>query len=749
MRLVAEPYIPFALWIALAFLAIIVLVWYGLTSRMATTRNRKATILALMGMTLALPLLVLLNLTWIENVPPPAGKPVVRVIVDTSASMLTPDVDGQTRLSTAQAIASSAVSKLKSEFDVRVSTFDQNSRPTDLAILEKLGSNSEDAGTQTNLSTAIASSVNEDIPQGQSILLVSDGIHNAGFVNDVIAAATKAQAMDVPVFTTTLGGKVDVKNVSVSLRSPQELAFVGQKVTSVTLVDSAGFGNRPMKISLWKNGQPVNEVAVTPNESGRGEAVFEIEETTPGLYRYEVRANELRDEVTLADNRSTLMFRVVNQPIKMMLIEGKPYWDTKFLVRRLAADQSLELTSIIRMAENRYMKRTAQRAGEAVASDEGSKGLESTTIISDVGNVLSAESLSDTQILVLGRNAEYYLNDDTMDVLRNWISRQGGSLVCARGAPSAQISQRLGQILPVKWSSGRESRFRVSMTTQGEELRWLAAFGDGLEAMPSLATVANVSRREGLSNVLAASVSDSGGSDLVPVISYQPYGSGRTVVVEGAGMWRWALLSPEHAEQEAVYPTLWRSLLRWLVSRAGLMPGQDISVQPDRVIFDTNDEATATMLIRLEKIAEAPRIRLYSENQFDQEFAATPVGHDPGVFRFDFGQLPAGQYNAEVKQTSVENSAATMAFDVRERWVEKLELNARPDLMQRIAETSGGSVMVEATPEAFAAKFKDHLTQSHPSQYRRVTLWDRWWVMTALLALWATTWIVRRRSGLV
>ena len=753
MKLVAEPHIPFALWLALAIVALAVMVWYGLSNKMSATRRQKALILGLMALTLALPLLVLLNLTWIQNVPPPAGKPVVRVLIDTSASMATPDIEGQPRIARAQELAEEAASALGDQFDVRVSTFDQALKPSDIKTQKTAQAN------QSNLAGAINESIKEDIPQGQAILLLSDGIHNVGTTQDVVDAAAKAQAMNVPIFASTLGGDVGVKNLAVSLRSPQELAFVGQVVPAVVNVKALGVGNRPVTVGIYRDGEEIESREVTLDQAKPSlQTSFNISQSQPGLYRYEVVVKPIDNEATEADNRSTLLFRVVDQPIKMLLVEGKPYWDTKFLVRRLAADQSVQLTSIIRMAKNRFMRRTVARSNpspDQTDADKENRAVEDTTIINDANSILSPETLADVQIVVLGRSAEFFLEDDSLDALRNWISRDGGSLVCARGAPSAQISQRLSQILPVSWSNGRESRFRVSMTSQGRDLRWLAGFGEGdvLGSMPSLATVATATRREGLANVLATTIDSATGQQVVPVLSYQPYGSGRTVVVEGAGMWRWALMSPEHQGREEVYATLWRSLLRWLVSRAGLLPGQDVSLQPDRVSFDAGDVSTATMLVRRDKINQIPKVRVQStdEGGFDQEFEPRPVGQDPGVYRLDFGKLEPGQYTAQPVSTlsGASTDKIKTAFDVRQRWVEKLELDARPDVMSRIAEVSGGEVLEQANPAEFAEQFDAHLARSRPPQFRRIAMWDRWWIMIGLLGLWATTWIVRRRSGLI
>ena len=164
------------------------------------------------------------------------------------------------------------------------------------------------------------------------------------------------------------------------------------------------------------------------------------------------------------------------------------------------------------------------------------------------------------------------------------------------------------------------------------------------------------------------------------------------------------------------------------------------------------------MLVRQGTFNQVPRVRVRSEdtNEFDQQFQARPVGQDPGVYRLDFGELPPGHYSAVpvATLTGIEGEADDLsslktAFDVRQRWVEKLELDARSDLMTRIAETSGGVVLENTDPQEFASKFQEHLTRSRPPEYRRVAMWDRWWVLGAILLLWSATWMVRRRSGLI
>ena len=60
------------------------------------------------------------------------------------------------------------------------------------------------------------------------------------------------------------------------------------------------------------------------------------------------------------------------------------------------------------------------------------------------------------KIVILGRNAEVFLTDDALAKLRKWLTEGEGSLVCFRGPPASQIGQRLGELMPVRWTPAAE-----------------------------------------------------------------------------------------------------------------------------------------------------------------------------------------------------------------------------------------------------------------------------------------------------
>ncbi len=268
--------------------------------------------------------------------------------------------------------------------------------------------------------------------------------------------------------------------------------------------------------------------------------------------------------------------------------------------------------------------------------------------------------------------------------------------------------------------------------------------------LPSLATAAPAERPKPLSVVLAKSETEPG----PPVFTYQSYGTGRVVAVEGSGMWRWAFLSPQYQQHDQVYESLWQSLLRWLVSSVGLVPGQDLVLRTDRVTYTAGEPVSALLLRRHEAAGtKAHEVELRGEDGGSSgKFPAIPLGDEPGVYRVPFGALPVGRYRAAVVMPdgqASENSTTTVAFDVRSNAAEQLDVEARPDLMARIAEQSGGAVLASHEADSLGEKFREHLSRSRPERVRRIIAWDRWWILTGVFVVWGVAWGLRRSSGLV
>lgn len=747
--LTVEPLIPPMIWLTLALAAAVVGAWYAWRRPVAVARGRWAAMVTLMFVGVGLVLLVLLNPTLVRDVPPPAGKPVLTVLVDATASMATPDApNGQTRyqaaVATAEAIAKGAGARL----DVRVQTFADGLQPVSLADLPKR----KPEGLLTDIPAAVLGAVEADRPQGQGLVLLTDGIQTAeGGTGALRSAARFAKAAGVPIYAQSFGGQGTGRDLAVAPRTPQELAFVGRPVALQAQVRARNYAGE-VTVRLLRDGKEIASKKVQASDARPGLASFEVSDEKVGVYPFAVRVDPLPGEMTEANNAATMVLRVVDQPVRVLLLEGKPYWDSKFLIRLLALDPAVEMHSLVRMAPGRFMHRVLERQATASTAPTTAPetGPDRWKIIKGAGEVLGdAGALQQYQIILLGRDAEEFLNETTLANLQKWIARDGGSLVCFRGAPVAQVNQGLARLLPVRWAAAREARFRFHLTEAGKELNWFAGADEStFAALPALVSATNVQHTKPLTTVLATA--GGGVGEEAPAITCQAYGTGRTVVLEGAGMWRWAFL-PRSSGENDVYSALWRGMFRWLVSSTGLPPGHDAALRADKISFSVTEPATATVLTRPDVLGEKARqltVELRKPDGKTVSVPCTPLGDDPGAYRVDFEKLPEGRYEAQLVGVPGRALLKTV-FDVRQFGEEQLNLAARPEVLAMFAGESGGAVLGAADAAQISQIFQEHLRTSRPVRVIRTSAWDRWWALAGIVLVWAGCWALRRSSGLV
>ena len=190
-----EPRIPIFLWWTLVLVCAASLAAYWFRRDQSNTTWRRSILTVLLGVSVVGPLLIALNPTWVEEIPPTPGKPLVSVYVDQTMSMDISDVDdrpNQTRHASAIA-AAKQIGESTETVDVRKRVFDSDIHP-----LVDPGSDSKpksiaDAqlqrGHRSDLSSVLREGIRNNTESGQAIVLISDGAHNVGNVDSVLSAA--------------------------------------------------------------------------------------------------------------------------------------------------------------------------------------------------------------------------------------------------------------------------------------------------------------------------------------------------------------------------------------------------------------------------------------------------------------------------------------------------------------------------------------------------------------------------------
>lgn len=505
------------------------------------------------------------------------------------------------------------------------------------------------------------------------------------------------------------------------------------------------------------------EIPIRPSPRREEAALGGIE-----LFEYTADLEPMPGEERVDNNVARAVVRVTDAPIRVLVLEGEPYWDTRFLIAALRLDADIELSAVQSVANRRLVVRW---------TEAGAVQLDQRTPI--------RELIDESDIVVVGRGLERLLDADDAERLRVFVVERGGGLVMLRGRPSSDrtIGDVLDRLAPVDWErEDTAERTRASLTDAGRRSRLFEArdlpegvfptesdpdTGAIVSTLPELMMVTRVERERALSVVLLRDEAD--GSAL---IAHARTGSGRVLAVLGEGMWRWAIRPPDafaSADAEALYSSLWRRMTRWLVGREAFLPGEELSVRitprtvrPDETVrvevrartSEVDDERTplarlirpdgSTLRIMLRSATDEASARV---GFGERGWASSIVVTEPGVYR-----VTAVWEEEDEGRSRDQRGGGVDLLVVQEDRRELRDVATRRVEMGELAETTGGLVLPvwprDADVQELLARINDGAEAPDAAPVRRFDpVWDSPWVFLLAVFPLILAWWINRRWG--
>jgi len=656
-------------------------------------------------------------------------KPKVVVLIDSSASMATRDVSGDSRLTAAARILgdSATLAKLNKEFVLDFRQFDRAARPAELSKLI----NATPDGDASEIGKSLMSAVSElgDNKAQAGVLLVSDGRATAP---DTLDAAQLALARSVPLWTWTIGGPVPRRDLWIETPSSEALAFSGEEADLMATLHADGYPNRSFKVDLLTNEKVVASKDILPDTNGVARVSFRTTAPGAGEQRYFFRVPPEPDEADTANNERAVFLRAVGRKVRVLVAEGQPFWDTKFLVQSLKRNTNVELTAVYRLNAARHV---------AIISATGTETRTEQDLFPHTADAMNA-----FDVIVLGREAEAFFDHNTESLLTDFVSKRGGSLIFARGKPYGGRFQSLAKFEPVAWGDGVVPGVKLRPTESGKDnpifdLGTAGTLDELLERLPALDQASVTLGEKPLAIVLANAVQQDG-----PVlIAYQRYGQGRTISLNASGLWHWAFRESGQDESEIAYQRFWVSLLQWLLGGSDFLPGSDVALTSARRYYSSEQPMQFLISTRnLDRAIYQPRL-VISGNGKTNEIEPRARGE---AFVAEAGPFAPGTYTVTLKNNVGKPADLSQTIEVVSASLEKRELSADPETMRQLAEISSGAVLA-AKDVARLPEIVRRWDAARELSHQRHSTWDRWWLMSGIFALLGAEWWLRRREGLL
>ncbi len=622
------------------------------------------------------------------------------------------------------------------------------------------GGSLEFAGTRTDLAAALRRAKEElaDVPVS-GLVLVSDGADNvSGPLSETLL---DLRTQRLPVFVVGLGRETFDKDIEITRVEVPASVLQGSSVVASVELKARGAGREPLHLTVEDSGRILSaqDVQITAFDSSTVRVSVRADEPGPRLLRFKV-APVAGEQVT-ENNQFDVALDVLGRREKLLYLEGAARFEAKFLRRAVQDDKNLQVVTLERTSDNKFLRLDVDDAEELAA-----------------GFPRAREDLFRYRGLIVGGVEASFFSVDQIRMLSEFVSERGGGLLMLGSnktfAEGGYAGTAVAEVLPVALDSGdavgnaspsrafrspgeADTSFqwlRVNVTPLGaaQPVTQLAA-GEAdnetrFRALPPLSSVNNVTRvKPGASTLLQGEPAGNAPGHGRVVLAFQRYGRGRAFAFPVQDSWRWQMHADVAAEDTS-HETFWRQLLRQLVNGVGGPVSVTLSsglVSPGTTVMIRADVADETF-IRVNDALVSAQVR--KPNGESQEVALRWTVDKDGEYS---GELRPDQRGAYEVRVTARRAGKTVGDDVAHVRVDDLPVEFRgaemkADLLRRVAKETGGRFYTPAT----AGSLSDDLTYSPKtaSVVEEKELWDMPAIFLGILMSLSIEWMYRKYRGL-
>lgn len=584
------------------------------------------------------------------------------------------------------------------------------------------------------------------------IVLLTDGQSNSGA--SPLAVADDLQAGHTPIFAVGYGSTTEPPDVALTaIDAPRRVYRTDLLSGTLVIADRLPAGTR-FTAEILHDGEVVWQSEHMAETNQRRELPFNFavaplfdaelkrlsrDVTYAALpLKLEARVTPQFTETNSDNNAQALHVDVASQKSRVLLIDGRSRWETRYLRNLFQRDPAWDIETVMESALH--------------AEDDPGSGLAQLPATRD--------ELLKYNLVILGDAHPRLWRPQQLNWLKDFVERGGGLVLIdgARGHLRDIGYSSIDALLPVRWTgsetagAGKESAKPVELTAAGKSL---AAFeltsneeqdnAEQWNRLPPLQFVSEVEPLPG-SEVLVKAVAERGAR---PLIVTRRFGAGRVLFVGTDETWRW-----RYKIADVVHQRVWNQLARWVMR----VP---LSVQGEFVSLDTG--ATSVPLgqavevrCQLRELDGSPTVDkavtaiVRRDGQIVTRLPLNASPEVPGFYTGEFGALAAGDYQVQVEAPGysrqaldVQSQFSVVAAESREM----LHVAQDEQLLRQLAAKTGGAYVAEEDigqlVELLEPWSTGRIVQS------ATLIWQSYWWFSAAMLLLIGEWILRKRSGLI
>lgn len=586
-------------------------------------------------------------------------------------------------------------------------------------------------GEATFLGSALREAVSRNQGTLTEILLLSDGAANGGI--DPLQAALEARAAGVRIFPVTLGAPSGNPDTILLSAAANLLANKGDQVEVIAEISTRGYAGKLTTIELRMGDRVLDRKPVTLQSDTHQRVALSFRADRVGSLGLAVILTPQPDEANRDNNSHLFTVRVVDDKYDVTFVDGYPRWEYRFLKNLLMRDTGLRSRIILQNEPDQPNPLPDQ-----------------------------LKALEKTDIIILGDVSPRFFTRPQLDVLEQFVGKQGGGLILIAGEdfmPSAFRHSPLESLLPVVlpapdqpsiYRARKDEPFFLELTPEGSSHAAMRLLEDPLAnlqawaRMPGHYWCRTADRMKPGASALAVRSAQPGTTGRLPLIVHMRYGKGQVLYVAVDSTWRW-----RHLWGETHFDRFWGQMIR------NLSPDRDDGRRQSQIRLSRSTCAVGDDLEILALAYENDNRPVHGdsltltvstgETNLPPLILQRGFTLGPGEFKGSWKPPMDGSYLVRLDGPGMIPAAALLRVGPLRN--ELNETAPAPMLLKQIADLSGGTVFEPAG----LAKLPELLPNTHrvTEQQSRQTLWDNWVLFGLLAGANLAELFLRKRWGLL
>ncbi|EDY21450.1 hypothetical protein CfE428DRAFT_0695 [Chthoniobacter flavus Ellin428] len=607
-------------------------------------------------------------------------------------------------------------------------------------------------GEITNLATALKNSASGDTKEQQrgAVVLFSDGQHNEG--ESPLEVAKILAARGLPIYTVGFGSDIRPRDLAVvKIDAPDAVFFEDRVQGQITIKDDLPVG-LPFTVTvrdgdkiLWQQ-QLVSEgsnLRKIPFSAPLSETVQErLKNKSPDMQLTSVPL-ELKASVSNVEgdsepgnNTMNLRVRALTQKRRILILDGRPRWETRYLRNMFDRDEQWQVNSVI--------------AGTTAGDPGFPRGEKDGQFPNDPA------VLQPYDLIVFGEVPRALFKDEELKWIRDFVANRGGALVFIDG-PRGRLKEYAGTALaplfPVEWKNApaREPGMKLSLS---ERAATMAPFSLAPEKSQNAEVWANLHPPHWLSNATALPgaetlVEASVSGKKVPAVVMRSFGAGKVLYQAFDDSWRW-----RYDVADEYHVRYWNQIANYMAELPFAVRDKLISLDAGALVYRPGD--SADLRVRLRDGQGRPVTNaavdavLYRDGRRVATIRLSPEDNAGGLLRGRTAALEPGSYEVAVESPAIaeRDSKARTSFKVEPLETGELtQLNLNEELLRQMSALTGGEYLreenIDRLVDLLAPMSQGRVVESD------TVLWQSYWWFVPIVLLLTVEWIIRKRVGML